>query len=134
MPTRRDIDPTGHREGGQALTEIALCLPILCTLLLAIVQYGVMIWQDMELTSATRDGARRAVVARVEPNPTQAVVETVRMSLDTVDPDDVTVTVSGGWDRDDRVTVRATTPYALDIFGLEVWSGNLRSTSTVRIG
>lgn len=131
MPTRRDIEP---REGGQALVEIALCLPILCALLLAIAQYGLMIWKGMELTSATRDGARHAVVARAEPNPTQAVVQTVRSSLDTVEPSEVNVTVTGGWDRDDRVTVRASTPYELDIFGLEVWSGNLRSTSTVRIG
>lgn len=131
MRTRPDTRPS---ERGQALVEIALCLPILCVLLLAIAQYGVMIWRDMELTSATRDGARRAVVARVEPNPSQSVVDTVRTSLDTVDIDDVSVTVTGGWERGDVVTVRATTPHELDIFGLEVWSGQLRSTSTVRIG
>ncbi len=126
--------PSRHREDGQALTEIALCLPILCALLLAVVQYGVMIWRGMELTSAARDGARHAVVARVEPNPTAAVIDTVRTSLDLVKPDDVNVTVTGGWDRNDQVTVVVTSPYALDVFGLHVWSGNLRATSTVRIG
>ncbi len=131
MPTPRD---TRRTERGQALTEIALCLPILCVLLMAIVQYGMMIWRDMELTSATRDGARRAVVARVEDNPSQSVIDAAEGSLDTLQPRDVTVTVNGGWNRGDTVTVRATTPYALDIFGFEVWNGNLRSTSTVRIG
>jgi Flp pilus assembly protein TadG len=131
MPTQRDIRPN---ERGQALTEIALCLPILCVLLMAIAQYGVMIWRDMELTSATRDGARRAVVARVEPNPTQSVIDATRGSLDTISPGTVNITVTGGWDRDDQVTVRATAPYSLDIFGLEVWSGRIGSTSTVRIG
>ena len=131
MSTQRD---THRSEEGQALTEIALCLPILCVLLMAIAQYGIMIWRDMELTSATRDGARRAVVARVEPNPTQSVIDTTRSSLDTLSPGSVNVTVTGGWNRGDIVTVRATTPHSLDIFGFEVWNGNLRSTSTVRIG
>lgn len=134
MPKPRDIDGTPVRERGQALTEIALCLPILCVLLLAIVQFGVMIWRDMELASATRDGARHAVVARVEPNPSAAVRQTVRASLENVDPDTVDVTVSGGWDRDDRVTVTATTPHSLNILGFHVWRGTLRSASTVRIG
>jgi len=123
-----------HDERGQALTEIALCLPILCALLLAVVQYGVMIWHDMELTSAARDGARHAVVARIEPDPTGAVAQTVRSSLDTVDPADTSISVTGGWDRDDQVTVNITEPYSLNIVGFEVWSGNLRATSTVRIG
>ncbi len=131
MPTLHD---THRSERGQALTEIALCLPILCILLMAIMQYGLMIWRHMELTSATRDGARRAVVARVEPNPSQSVTNVVRSSLDTVDIDDVSISVTGGWSSGSVVTVRATSPYALDVFGFEVWNGNLRSTSTVRIG
>jgi Flp pilus assembly protein TadG len=125
---------TRTEERGQALAEIALCLPILCVLLLAIVQYGVMIWKDIELTGAAREGARHAVVARVEPNPVAAVESSARNALDTVDAADVDVDVVGGWSRGDRVTVTVTTPYALDIMGLQVWNGNLRSTSTVKIG
>jgi Flp pilus assembly protein TadG len=134
MHSQMHFHPRQRAETGQALTEIALCLPILCVLLLSIVQYGVMIWHDMELTGAARDGARHAVVARVEPAPSQAVIDTVKSSFDTIDPDDVDVNVTGGWDRDDQVTVEVTTPSELDIAGLEVWSGDLRSTSTVRIG
>jgi Flp pilus assembly protein TadG len=122
------------REQGQALTEIALCLPILCILMMAIVQYGIMIWRDMELTNAARDGARHAVVARVEPTPAAAVKSTVRASLDTIDPDSVDVTVNGGWEHGDQVTVSVSTPHRLDVLGFEVWSGRLRATSTVRIG
>lgn len=121
-------------EGGQSLTEIALSLPILAILLIAIIQYGVMIWQDIELTGASREGARRAVVARVEDNPEQSVIQTALASLDTVDPEDVEIDVDGGWDRDDTVTVTVSKPHSLDIAGLHVWDGTLRSTSTVRIG
>jgi Flp pilus assembly protein TadG len=123
-----------HAEGGQALTEIALCLPILCILMLSIVEYGHMMWRDMELTTAARDGARRAVVARVEADPAGSVEDVVLASLDTVEPSEVDVDVTGGWDRDDQVTVTVSTPHELDVAGFEVWSGNLRSTSTVRIG
>ena len=126
--------PTHPRERGQSMVEVALCLPILCILLVATAQFGVMIWRDMELTSATRDGARRASVSRNESAPSTAVRETVHSSLDTLSSNDVTVTVTGGWNQYDTVTVTATTPYALDILGFKVWNGNLRSSSEVRIG
>jgi len=123
-----------ERERGQAATEFAICAPILCMLLIGIVQYGQMIWTNMELTSATRDGARRAAVARVESSPVTEVTTVVNDSLDTIDPALVNVSVTGGWSQDSDVTVIATTPYTLDIMGIEMWSGNLRSSSTVRIG
>lgn len=129
MPRPRRTD-----ERGQALAEIALCLPILCLLMLAIVQFGVMIWKNIEVTGAAREGARHAVVARVETNPTASVEQTARGALDTIDSHDVDVDVLGGWTRGDKVSVTVTTPYALDLMGLVVWKGNLRSTSTVKIG
>ena len=129
---RSPRDP--HHERGQALTEIALALPILCILMFAIIEYGTMIWQDMELTSAARDGARRAVVARVEPTPAASVEQAALDSLDTVDADDVHVTVQGGWTRGDEVTVTVTKHHDLDVFGFVVWSGDLRAVSTVVIG
>ncbi len=121
-------------ERAQSLTEIALCLPILCVLMMAIVQYGMMIWRNMELTSAAREGARHAVVARVDPTPEAAVKGTVRAALDTIDPSSVTTTVTGGWNQGDTVTVKTSMPYDLDVFGVEVWHGNLRAASTVKIG
>ena len=129
MPT-----PIRTDERGQALAEIALCLPILCLMLLAVVQYGVMIWKDIEVTGAAREGARHAVVARLEPNPVAAVESTALAALDTINPADADVDVVGSWSRGDRVTVSVSTPYALNIMGLQVWNGSLRSTSTVKIG
>lgn len=133
MPTLPD-HPQRRSEHGQALTEIALVLPILAILVLSIVQYGVMIWHESEITAAAREGARRAVVARVEPQPVQSVKDTALASLDAVDQEDVEVQVDGGWDRDDTVTVTVTTPYELDIAGIEVWQGMLQGQATVRIG
>lgn len=121
-------------ERGQAATEFAIFLPVLAMLLMAIVSYGQMIWADMELTTGTRDGARRAAVARTEAQPVEAVRQTVLRSLDATKASDVTVTVVGGWNAKDRVTVTATRPWNLDIMGIELWTGSLSSQSTIRIG
>jgi len=109
-------------------------LPILCMLLMAVIEFGQMTWRDMELTSAARDGARRAAVAREEPSPVASVRGVVASSLDRYQSGDVTTTVTGGWNRGDQVTVRVTAPHELDIMGIEVWNGTLRAESTVRIG
>lgn len=130
----RHTSDASSGERGQAAAEFAICLPILCMLLLAVIQFGQMTWQDMELTSAARDGARRAAVARDEPDPVASVRAVVSGSLDRVQEADVTTTVTGGWTRGDQVTVRVTKPHSIDIMGVEVWSGNLRAESTVRIG
>ena len=105
-------------------------------LLIAVIQYGQMIWSNMELNSATRDGARRAAVARADEStsPTVQVETALRGSLDRIDPNAVQINIEGGWDQDDDVTVTATTPYELNIMGVEVWQGNLRSSHVVRIG
>jgi Flp pilus assembly protein TadG len=129
-----DTDTDTGRERGQAAAEFAICLPVLALLLMAIVGYGQMIWADMELTTATRDGARRAAVARTEPSPIDMVRQTVLTSLDSTPADQVTVSVTGVWQTDSKITVSAKRPWTLDIMGIQMWSGNLDSTSTVRIG
>jgi len=101
---------------------------------MAIVSYGQMIWADMELTTATRDGARHAAVARLDPYPVDSVRSTVLTSLDTTKASDVTVSVLGAWQAESKITVRASRPWTLNIMGVEMWTGNLSSVSTVRIG
>jgi Flp pilus assembly protein TadG len=109
-------------------------VPVLCLILFGIVQFGTMIGTHMDLTSATRDAARRAVDARTESNPDQVVEDAFLASLDTTNETDVTVNVSGTWARDEQITVTSTLPYDLDIMGLVVWQGNLTAQSVVRIG
>lgn len=122
------------RERGQALAEIALCLPVLLLLLLSVVEYGQMMWRQMEVTTAARDGARRAVVARVEDDPNSSVETVVRSSLDSVNPSSVNVDIMGTWVQGSRMTVRVSTPHRFNLAGFVVWNGNLTSSSTTRIG
>jgi len=54
-----------HREGGQALLELALVVPILALLVMAIFQFAFVIESQMGITNAIREAGRR--VAATEP-------------------------------------------------------------------
>ena len=59
-------DRFGNRESGQALLELALVVPILVLLVMAIFQFAFVIQSQMGLTNAVREASRR--VAAIEPN------------------------------------------------------------------
>ncbi len=48
---------------GQATVELALALPLLCLLVLAVVQVGVVVRDQLAVQLAAREAARAAVVA-----------------------------------------------------------------------
>ena len=51
-----------QREGGQATVEVALLLPLLALLLLAVVQVGLVVRDQVLVTHAAREAARAAAV------------------------------------------------------------------------
>jgi Flp pilus assembly protein TadG len=62
-------------ESGQALLELALVVPILVLLLMAIFQFAFVIESQMGLTNAVREAARRTVATTTD-NPTWASLRT----------------------------------------------------------
>jgi Flp pilus assembly protein TadG len=58
-----------RRERGQASVELALCLPVVAVLLLLVVQSGLVVADQVAVTQAAREGARRA---SVDPDPEAA--------------------------------------------------------------
>ena len=56
-------------QDGQSVTEFALVLPILAFLLFAVIQFGIVFNNWVQLTDATRAGARKGAVSRHLPNP-----------------------------------------------------------------
>lgn len=54
---------TRHGERGQAATEVALTLPIVVLLLLAVVQAGLVVHGHVLAVHAAREGAREAAVS-----------------------------------------------------------------------
>jgi Flp pilus assembly protein TadG len=120
-------------ERGQTMTELALVLPILVVLVLAIAQFGVAFNNYVTLTDAARAGARKAAVSRNSSNPSNDCVTAVRNAEGSLDDASLGVTCSSSWTIGSDVTVTATYPYSISLLGWVVKSGNLTSTMKERV-
>lgn len=124
-----------HREQGQAVVELAIVLPVLAALLLGILQFGIAFNHYLSLTDAVRTGARTAAVSRhlgadAAVAATKAEVENSTSDITLTDSE---VNVDSTWTQGSQVTVTATYPYSISIFGLPVKTGDLTSTSKERV-
>jgi Flp pilus assembly protein TadG len=140
-----------REERGQSIVEFAIVLPVLAFVLFAILQFGITLNNYVTLTSAARDGARKGAVSRTVADPIGTTVQAVKASAVDLNQSGctstacttnctttslcVTVTPSSvsGWTPGADVTVNATYPYSISLFGLVVKSGTLSSTVTERI-
>jgi Flp pilus assembly protein TadG len=133
-----------ERERGQALIEFALVLPLFLLLLLGIVQMGTVFRDYVALTDATRVGARQAAVAMsIQPESarvpaivarTEKAAVNLNKNLMTVAVEPVMIDgVTPGWEQSGDVTVRATYPFKINIIGMVVFSGTLKSRTTERV-
>lgn len=98
---------SGREDRGQATVELALVLPFVCLLLLALVQVGLVVHAHLLVVHAAREGARAAAV---DPHPLAAQVAVVAGTP--LDRDDVTVKSRSG---DDEVTVGVEYRYRTDL-------------------
>jgi len=123
-----------HRtsQEGQAVVELAIILPVLLILLLSIWQMGVVYDKWQNLNGAARDGARAAVVAQpgqemsdARAAANAAVAGQLNLSSFTLR----STTVSGTA----YYTATACSPYAVNILGIVVKSGNLCRDATMRV-
>jgi Flp pilus assembly protein TadG len=114
---------------------MALVLPILAAILLAIAQFGILFNNYITLTDATRTGARKAAVSRFTGDQGAAAVTAVRAAASNLTPSKLDVSVtSDNWKvPGSEVIVTATYPYDLNILGWVVQSGNLTSTTKERL-
>jgi Flp pilus assembly protein TadG len=48
--------------GGQAIIEFAFVLPLLCIIVLGIIEFGVLFYDKAVITNASREGARAGIV------------------------------------------------------------------------
>jgi Flp pilus assembly protein TadG len=122
-------------EDGQAATELALVLPILLVILMAIAQFGILFNNYITLTDATRTGARKAAVSRFTGDQGTAAGLAVRAAASNPTPSKLSVSVtSDDWTvPGSDVVVTATYPYDLNILGWVIQSGNLTSTTKERL-
>ncbi|HEX4677766.1 MAG TPA: TadE family protein [Gaiellaceae bacterium] len=122
-------------EDGQAAAEMALVLPILAAILLAIAQFGILFNNYITLTDATRAGARKAAVSRFSGDSGAAAIAAVRSAAANLTPAKLTVSVtSPNWNvPGNDVIVTATYPYDINILGWVIQSGSLTSTTKERL-
>lgn len=122
-------------ERGQALAELAIVLPVLAGLLLGIIQFGIAFNHYLSLTDAVRAGARTAAVSRhLGAGAAVGATKTaVRNATSDITLTDSQVSVDSPWTQGSQVTVTATYPYSISIFGLPVITGDLTSTTKERV-
>lgn len=115
------------------MVEFALVIPILCVVLFAVIQFGVLYNDYVTLTDATRVGARKAATSRHEANPVGVTVAKVQSSASGLDLAKLSVSVTGTWAHGEDVTVAASYPYSVNLLGVVVASGDLESETTERV-
>ena len=116
------------------MVEFALVIPILCVVLFGVIQFGILYKNYITLTDATRIGARKAAVSRLEADPVAVTVAKVESSASGLDPAKLSVTVSAtAWEHGEDVTVTATYPYDVNLLGFVVAAGELESKTTERV-
>lgn len=115
------------------MVEFALIVPILCLVLFGILQFGSLYNDYVTLTDATRVGARKAAVSRHDANPAGAAETAARNAASGLTAGELAVSVASTWKQGEPVTVEASYPYAIDLLGVVVRSGSLKSQTTERV-
>ena len=125
--------PNIRDERGQTMAEFAFVLPILVTLLFGIIQFGILFNNYVTLTDAARAGARVAAVSRGDADPSATCASKVRSAASDLKSADLTVTCTSTWQPGDDVAVEADYPYDINLFGVVVKSGTLKTVMTERV-
>lgn len=114
-----------RNQKGQAVVELAIVLPILILLFMAILEGGRIFTGYIELQTAARDGARYASIrcnendvpdSRLQSWKTDYLIPWIQSRLTTVDPGDAAVELSRQKNADGtEVWVEVTVAYPLEI-------------------
>jgi Flp pilus assembly protein TadG len=123
-----------RNERGQTMAEFALVLPILVTLLFGIIQFGFAFNNYVTITDAARAGARKAAVSRTDPDPAGVCESQVRDAASDLNQTDLAVScTSPTWQPGDDVSVEADYPYSINLFGVVITSGTLKTVMKERV-
>ena len=115
------------------MVEFTLIVPILLVVVFAVIQFGVAFNDYLNITDATRAGARKAVVSRHASCPECQAEAAVRNSASDLKGDLRVSVAASNWQKGGDVAVTASYPYEINLLGMVVKSGRLTSTTTERI-
>ena len=129
--TAGDLGPPHRRRGeqGQAAVELALALPVVFLLLMALLQIAVVARDQVQLTHAAREAAREAAVSDNRASPRRAAL--ARSNLEAAR---LTVDVTGQRTGSRRVQaqLRYRVPTRIPVVGLLVPDVVLRAHASMR--
>ncbi|MGI8984279.1 MAG: TadE/TadG family type IV pilus assembly protein [Acidimicrobiales bacterium] len=117
-------------DGGQASVELALVLPLVLMLLLAVVQLGLLVRDQILVVHAAREAAREAAVDPAPDAPRRAA-----LASSTLAESRLSVTTSGRGAAGSRVRVEVTyrAPTAVPLLGSALGDLTLRASATMRV-
>jgi hypothetical protein len=124
----RRCGPRGER--GQAAVELALALPLLAGLALALLQVGLVVRDQVLVTHAAREAAREAAVSADLDSVERAAARAARL-----DPGRLDVRVVGRDGAGSRVTtvVRYRAPTSVPLVGRLLGDMQLSASATMRV-
>lgn len=107
---------------------------MLALILVAILQFGIVLHDYVEVTQAARAGARKASVSR-SGDPRAAAVDAVHKSATGLDEGrlGIDVTPEGVARRGDPVAVEVSYPYEVDLLGFVFQRGTMTFKATARM-
>ncbi len=122
--------PRSWRDEGQAAVELALVLPLVAVVLLAVVQVGLIVRDQVLVVHAAREAAREAAVEPAPDASRRAALagsglEASRLSVD--------VSGRGAAGSRVRVAVRYRTPTRVPLVGAMVGDVDLEAAATMRV-
>jgi Flp pilus assembly protein TadG len=117
-------------EGGQATVEVALLLPLVATMLLGVVQVGLVVRDQVLVTHAAREAARAAAV-----DPREAVARGAAEAGARLDPLRLDVELAGSTVPGGRltVTVRYRSSTTVPLVGRLLGDRLLTADATMRV-
>ena len=115
------------------MVEFAMVVPILLTIVFAAIQFGDAYWKYQQLSAATSEGARKAIVSRSDADHDTTIENQVKNAAPNLDPADINVQTVSTWNAGDNVTVTATYPMKITILGATLFDDNLTSSRTMRV-
>ncbi|MBA3267132.1 MAG: pilus assembly protein [Acidimicrobiia bacterium] len=117
-------------EEGQSTVELALVLPLVALVLLAVVQVGLIVRDQVMVVHAAREAAREAAV---EPNPDAARRAALAGAGLEGERLDVAVSGRGAAGSRVRVEVRYRAPTRVPLVGVALGDLSLEATATMRV-
>lgn len=128
-----------RRESGQSLAELAIVLPVLLAILVAIFEFG-RAWNVRQVvTNVAREGARLAVVPSSDASSVRTTIEN-GLQAAALDPAAGTVTIDMGEGTGTASTILVSYPYTFTFLGPivsllnsdeEIPSGTINLTTSV---